>query len=87
MSDDAADRFAPPTEDDLHRVRSVLQGIGGKNVSWGAREVLEVLLVERRMWADRLASERLIRATWVLTGATIVLAVATTVLIFATLAD
>jgi hypothetical protein len=56
-------------------------------VGWGAKAVLEVLVVEYRMRAERLASQRLIRATWVLALATIALVAATVGLIYATFAD
>ena len=81
------DLFPTPSDDDLERVRAVLRHIGGANVVWGAKDVLEVLLVERRMAADRRAANRLNRATWVLAVATSVLALATIALIWATLAD
>lgn len=79
------DQFEIPSEADLERVRAVLAHIGGGNVVWGAGSSLEVLLVERRMAAERHASERLTRATVVLAMATVVLALATVALVLVTL--
>lgn len=84
---ESTDLVPEPTDDDLERVRSVLRRIGGPHVSWGAVNELEVLLTERRLQAERMASDRLIRASWVLAFATVILALATVALIFATLAD
>jgi hypothetical protein len=84
---DDGDELPTPSDEDIRRVRATLSTIGGKNVDWGAHQILDVLVVEHRMRSERLASERLMRATWVLAGATIVLAIATVVLIFATLAE
>lgn len=84
---DSTDLVPEPTDDDLERVRTLLRRIGGPNVSWGAKDQLEVLLTERRLQAERIASDRLIRVTLVLALATIVLALATVGLIFATLAE
>lgn len=81
------DLIPEPGEGDLRRIDAILKAIGGKNVQWGAQQVLEVLLVERRLRAEREASARLIRATWVLAAATVILALATVGLIFATVAD
>ena len=43
--------------------------------------ILEVWLVEQRMKAERLATDRLARATWALVGATVVLVLATLALV------
>ena len=76
-----------PTDADLVRVREILSNVGGPNVAWGSKDVLEVLLTEGRLEAERLASRRIEIATWLLAVATIVLAVATVALIFVTAAD
>lgn len=84
----SSDRHLPvPTSDDIERVHGLLRSIGGANVTWGAHQVMEVLLVEHRMRSEQVASDRLMRATWVLAAATIVLAVATIALIFVTAAQ
>jgi hypothetical protein len=44
--------------------------------------ILEIWLVEQRMKAERLASDRLARATWYLVGATAALVLATLALLF-----
>jgi hypothetical protein len=80
------DTFVAPSDVELERVRRTLRAIGGPNVQWGAQQTLDVLITEHRMRAERLASQRLTRATWALAGATIVLALATLGLIVATLA-
>lgn len=81
-----ADHYPMPSDDDIARVSALLRKIGGPNVSWGSINVFDVLVGEHRLKLERLASDRLTRATWVLAGATIVLALATVVLIFATIA-
>jgi len=68
---------------DLARVKTLLREVGGPNVSWGAASVLEVWLAESRLEAERLASRRLLIATWVLAAATVGLVLATLGLIFA----
>lgn len=85
MSDD--DALVEPMAADLQRVQALLRKVGGPSVQWGAASVLEVLLVEHQLAAQRKLSERLTRATWTLTGVTAVLALATIALIWATLAD
>lgn len=72
-------------DEDRERIGTLLKGIGGRDVVWGAQQSLEVWMAEHRMRAERLASERLTRATWVLAAVTIVLAAATVALVFATL--
>lgn len=79
-----ADRFEEPTQEDLDRVGEILYKIGGQHVVWGAQQSLDVLLVELRLRSERLASERLTRATYFLGAATVVLALATVALVIAT---
>jgi hypothetical protein len=52
--------------------------------NWGGDKVLEVWLLERRMKAERLASQRLARATWALAAVTVALVLATVALVVAT---
>lgn len=78
--------YPTPRDEDIARANDLLKRIGGSQVSWGAINVLEVLIGEHRLAVEQLAAQRLMRATWVLAGASIVLAVATVTLIFATLA-
>jgi len=86
-SDSNAHNYPVPRDEDIARARALLKRIGGPQVSWGAVNVLEVLIGEHRVAVENLAAKRLMRATWVLAGATIVLAIATVALIFATLAS
>jgi len=69
-----ADHYPMPSDDDIARVSALLRKIGGPNVSWGSINVFDVLVGEHRLKMERLASDRLTRATWVLAGSTIVLA-------------
>lgn len=73
-----------PTQEDLARIKAILSTVGGPDVRWGARNVLEVFVAERRLEAERIATRRLEVATWVLALATFVLAVATVVLVVVT---
>lgn len=82
-----ADHYPMPSDDHIARVSALLRKIGGPNVAWGSINIFDVLVGEHRLKTERLASDRLTRATWVLAGATIVLALATVVLIFATIAN
>ncbi|MCU1624079.1 MAG: hypothetical protein JWL79_2924 [Frankiales bacterium] len=84
MADESPDRFAEPTDDDLARVATILGKIGGPHVGWGAQQSLDVLLVERQLAAERLASDRLTRATWVLAASTVALVLATIALVVVT---
>jgi hypothetical protein len=70
-----------PDDNDLERIRGLLHRIGGRNVSWGAVNSLEVWIAETRLEAERLASRRLLIATWVLAAATVALVIATVGLI------
>lgn len=72
-----------PSDDELARINSLLRRIGGPNVSWGAVHRLEVWVAETRLESERLASNRLLIATWVLAFATVALVVATVGLIVA----
>lgn len=87
MAEITQDQLPEPTDAELQRVADLLRRIGGTQVIWGAKDALEVLVVEHRMRAERLASQRLMRATWVLAVATIALVAATVGLIYATFAD
>ena len=72
-----------PTDDEIAHINSMLRRIGGQNVSWGAASTLEVWVVETRLEAERLASRRLLMATWVLAAATVGLVLATIGLVVA----
>lgn len=55
----------------------MLHRIGAQQVSWGASSTLDVWLAETRLEAERIASRRLLVATWVLAAATVALVKAT----------
>lgn len=74
-------RIAEVPPADIQRISQVLRSIGGTQVVWGAGSVLDVLLAEKRLEADRLSSRRLLIATWVLVFATLGLVVATIALV------
>ncbi|OAN37670.1 hypothetical protein [Mycolicibacterium iranicum] len=86
MADGAGDLVGEMTDADKQRISELLGQIGGPNVMWGSVNYLEVWLTEHRVRAERKSSERLTRATWVLSAATVVLALATVALVFATVA-
>lgn len=75
------------TDDDVTRVREVLRKIGGPNVSWGAKNVLEVWIAENRMHAENESSRRILVATWVLAVATLGLVAVTIGLILVTVSE
>ncbi|HET6874893.1 MAG TPA: hypothetical protein VFH70_08955 [Acidimicrobiales bacterium] len=82
----ASDDLLPePTDADLQRLRAIQSRIGGEHVHWNAQSLLDALVVEHRMRAERKATARLARATWALVGATGVLVLATVGLIVATI--
>lgn len=66
---------------DLERINGFLHRVGGPHVQWGAGNVLDVWVTEQRMKAEERASQRLLRATWVLAAATVALVLATVGLI------
>ena len=70
-----------PSDDDLARINSLLGRVGGPNVAWGSVHKLEVWVAETRLESERLASNRLLVATWVLAAATVALVLATAGLI------
>lgn len=74
-----------PDDDELQRVNNVLNRVGGPNVQWGAVNRLEVWLIETRLEAERVATRRILIATWVLAVATVALVVATVGLLVVTL--
>jgi hypothetical protein len=82
-SDDEIDEMSAAEHD---RIDGLLKQIGGFNVQWGAQAFLDVWITEHRMRAERQATARLTRATWVLVFTTAVLAFATIALVIATAA-
>jgi hypothetical protein len=74
-----------PSAEDLARIASLLQRVGGEHVSWGAKESLDVWVIEQRAKLDQQMSERLRLSSWVLVAATFGLVVCTAGLIWATL--
>lgn len=66
-----------PSEDDLRRIENILQAVGGKNVSWGAKEVLDLWLLEQRESQELKIANRMLVSSWCLVAATIALVLAT----------
>lgn len=75
-----------PTAEDLERIGKLLRHIGGQHVVWGAKESLDVWVIEQRARLDQRMSERIYRTSWALVVATVGLVVCTAALIWATLA-
>lgn len=74
-----------PTAEDLERIEKLLRQVGGKSVSWGAGDSLEIWVLEQRARIDQQMSERVRRSSWALFIATVGLVVCTAALIWATL--
>ena len=72
-----------PSEDDLRRIENILQAVGGKHVSWGAKEVLDLWLLEQREAQEVKIANRMLVSSWCLVAATIALVIATTVMAIA----
>lgn len=77
MAKEVRARIEGPSDDELARINALLRRIGGQHVTWGAQNVLDVLVAETRLESERLASRRLLIATWVLAAATVALVFAT----------
>jgi hypothetical protein len=75
-----------PTAEDLDRIGKLLRHVGGPSVSWGAKESLDVWVIEQRARLDQRMSDRIRTTSWALVAATIGLVVCTAGLIWATLA-
>lgn len=73
-----------PTANDLERIRNLLGQVGGQNVVWGARELLEIWAAEQRARLDQRMSDRIRNSSWALVAATIGLVLCTAGLIWAT---
>jgi hypothetical protein len=84
---DNEDLLMVPTSDDRERINAVRRALCDvpaiTNISPQNR--MDIWLVEHRLRAERLATARLTRATWVLVAATGVLALATIALVYVTL--
>jgi hypothetical protein len=78
------DQIAGPSPEERDRIRTALDQVH-TGANWEADKVLEVWLLEQRMRAERLASQRLTRATWALAAVTCALVAATVALVIATL--
>ena len=66
-----------PTEEDLRRIENILRIVGGKHVSWGAKEVLNLWLLEQREALEAKIAHRMLVSSWCLVAATIALVLAT----------
>ena len=74
-----------PSPEERERIHDALSQVAGIYApSLGDRDILEVWLLEQRMKAERLASQRLARATWALAIVTLTLVAATVALVIAT---
>jgi hypothetical protein len=80
--ENADDQIAHISPENRTRIRQLLIGIGADPMH--GTTYLEVWLAEHRMRAERLASQRLTRATWALAAVTFILAGATIALVIAT---
>ena len=79
------DQIPGPSPEERERIHDTLSQVAGIYApSLGDRDILEVWLLEQRMKAERLASQRLARATWALAAVTVALVVATVALVIAT---
>lgn len=78
------ERIHGMTPEDRSRVHALLQEIGGENVAWGAKNVLDVWIAESRMESERKSTDRLVGATWVLAVMTFGPVIATVGLIVVT---
>lgn len=79
------DQIPGPSREERDRIRATLFQVGAGNWDFsGGPEILEVWLLEQRMKAERLASQRLTHATWALAAVTLALVVATVALVIAT---
>jgi hypothetical protein len=78
------DQIVGPSPDERQRIRAALYEVGVGQWNFSHPEILEVWLLEQRMKAERLASQRLQRATWALAIVTAALVVATVALVIAT---
>lgn len=81
----AVDQIPGPSPEERNRIRKTLYEVGAKHWNFDAPEILEVWLLEHRREAERLASERLTRATRALAAVTVMLVLATVALVIATL--
>jgi hypothetical protein len=79
------DQIPAPSPEERERINTTLSQVAGiHGPSLSDRDILEVWLLEQRMKAERLASQRLTRATWALATVTAALVVATVGLVIAT---
>ncbi len=81
-------KIAPMSEDDYRRIGAILRAAANHgNVIWGASSYLDIWVTEHRIRAEKEASDRLTRATWVLAAMTLALFLATVALVFVTIAQ
>jgi hypothetical protein len=91
MAKDNDDQLGEMSDEQRERIGKVLSTIPDPNqhptgVQWHPTQYLDVWLMELRVRAERRATARLTTATWVLMGATAVLALATIALVIPTAA-
>ena len=78
------DQIVGPSPDERQRIRAALYEVGAGQWNFSHQQILEVWLLEKRLEAERLASQRLARATWALAAVTVALVLATVALVIAT---
>jgi hypothetical protein len=83
---DNEDRIPVPSTENRNRIDDVWRALFDvpSLASISPQNRLNILVVEHRLKAERLATARLTRATWVLVAATAVLALATIALVYVT---
>ena len=81
------DLLAPLSNKERERIDKVWQSLtyDPSSLIINPRDRMDILMLEHRLKAERLATARVTRATWVLVAATAVLALATIALVYVTL--
>lgn len=85
QSTQARHHLPQPSAEDLDRIARLLREVGGPQVVWGAKESLDVWVIEQRARLDQEMSERIRSSSWALVAATVGLVICTAGLIWATL--
>lgn len=78
------DQLVKPTDEELQRIKATTEQFMGSAPTRMTERMFDLWLTEQRMAAERRATARLTRATWVLAIMTLALVVATCVLVYVT---